>query len=177
MSDSNKTENLQDIAEKMLEASRSMAKKLPILGNVVWLYQQSQAHKFLFFQDIEHRLVPALNLEQYKLYLHSKSGGLPMAFASWAYLSEEAEQAYIETQRIKPADWRSGKNLWLIDAVTPFADGYELFNQVYEELFRDKDVYVLYPSDDGTMEKVTLVELAKRFSKLNSEDSKGSTKH
>lgn len=170
--------DLQALTEKLLENSRDMAKKLPILGNVVWLYQQSSMHRYLFFRDIEHRLMPPLTTDQFKLYLHSKTGGLPIAFVSWAYLSDEAEEAYIETQRIAPSDWRSGKNLWLIDTVSPFAEGAQLFQQVYEELFIDKDVYVLAPDQNDRLQKTSLVELAKNISVNQSKQkSKQATKH
>ncbi len=164
-------EVLDELKDKLLDSSREMAKKLPILGNVVWLYQNSPSQRYLFFRDIEHRLMPALMADQFKLYLHSKSGGMPLAFVSWAYLSDEAEQAYMETQRIAPKDWVSGKNLWLVDAVTPYADGQQLFQQVYEELFMDKEVHILFPDEHGAMQKKTLVELAQNFSTNDKTDT------
>lgn len=164
MSDKNTdSKKLDELQEKLLESKRDLAKKLPILGNVVWLYQNSEHQRFLFFRDIEHRLIPPLMTDQYKLYLDGEIGGLPMAFISWAYLSDEAEEAYIQTQRIAPKDWKSGKNLWLVDAVSPYAEGQKLFQQAYEELFQDSDVNILIPDENGAMKKMSLLDLAQRM--------------
>ena len=170
----NDTTKLNEFQEKLLESKRDLSKKLPILGNVVWLYQNSEHQRFLFFRDIEHRLMPPLMAEQFKLYLDSKTGGLPMAFVSWAYLSDEAEEAYIETQRIAPKDWVSGKNLWLIDAVSPYAEGQQLFQQAYGELFQGKDVNILFPDEHGAMQKMSLLDLAQ---KITNQDTSNETQH
>ena len=164
------------LAEKIVETSRDLAKKLPILGNVIWLYHQSTNHRYMFFRDIEHHLMPALTKDQYKLYLHSETGGLPMAFISWAYLSDEAEQIYLETQKIAPKDWDSGDNLWLIDAVSPFSESNALFQQAYQELFQDRQVNVLFPDENGVMQKSSLMEIATIFA-MQSADADDNIKH
>ena len=171
MSDKNNdTSKLDELQEKLLESKRELAKKLPILGNVVWLYQNSEHQRFLFFRDIEHRLMPPLMIEQFKLYLDSKTGGLPMAYVSWAYLSDEAEEVYINTQRIAPKDWKSGKNLWIVDSVSPYAEGQQLFQQAYEELFKGKDVNILFPDEHGAMQKMSLLDLAQKVQNVKSSD-------
>jgi len=109
--------------------------------------------------DVESRTLPALVLEQCKLYVQSDTGGLPMAFVSWARLSDEAEAKYMATQRISPSDWKSGDNLWLIDIVTPYGNQESIFRELYNDLLKGEDIYFLFPKNGNDLKKTTLNEL------------------
>jgi len=158
--DNLENEQLNDIVKKISESSRDLAKKLPVFGNVLWLYMQSDSHKHYFVQDLESRALPPIMKDQCKLYLQTKAGGLPMAYVSWAYLSEDAEKVYCATQKIAPKDWKSGDNLWLIDVLTPFGGNERIFAELYHKVFKQQDIYVLYPDDTGNLSKKSLKELA-----------------
>ncbi|MEM6833334.1 MAG: toxin-activating lysine-acyltransferase [Pseudomonadota bacterium] len=57
----------------------------------------------------------------------SNKNAQPVGYATWAYLSEEAEAKLIagadsgSGARLRPDEWKSGDRLWLVDLVTPTA--------------------------------------------------------
>lgn len=92
--------------------------KAAVLGAAVWLMAQSPAHKHIFVGDLIWMIMPPIELDQFKLY---RSGIQPVAFASWAKLSAEAEARLNgHTARLAPVDWASGERYWLVDLIAPF---------------------------------------------------------
>lgn len=142
--------------------SREIAKRLPALGYVTWLYSHSQAYRKLFIQDLEWRVFPPIIMGQYTLYTDSKVGGLPTAYASWAFLSSEAEETYRSTQRLRPGDWRSGAHLWLIDFVTPFSGASALLEDLYYQIHASREIRLLYPDASSSPVETTVSEMLRR---------------
>ena len=95
-----------------------------MLGEVTWLLSQSPAHKHFAIGDLEWMAMPAILLEQFRVFHGDKH---PLGFALWAHLSEEAEARMTATvaagggARLRPDDWKSGGRLWLVELVAPFA--------------------------------------------------------
>lgn len=145
--------------ESSVKGASEVAKKLPLFGHVVWLYTQSPASRYYFIQDMESRVLPALVLEQCKLYLQTTGGSLPIAYVSWAYLSAEAEEKFLASQKIAPSDWKSGKNLWLVDVLAPFGGEQAILKELFNDELKGQEVYLLYPSSEGGLQKKALSEL------------------
>lgn len=143
---------------------REIVKRLPAIGYVTWLCSQSQGHRQLFIQDMEWRLFPPVILRQYKLRIDDKVGGLPTAYASWAFLSEEIEGSYRKSHKLRPGDWRSGDRLWLVDCIAPFGGAAALLEELYCEIHRDRETRLLYPDADGVPVETTLSEFMQRHS-------------
>lgn len=148
-----------EMDQKAIEGASEVAKKLPLFGHVVWLYTQSATNRYYFIQDMESRVLPALILDQCKVYLQSTGGSLPIAYVSWAYLSAEAEEKFIATQKIAPSDWKSGDNLWLVDVLAPFGGEQPILKELFKGELADKEVFLLYPSAQGGLQKKSLSEL------------------
>lgn len=95
-----------------------------MLGEVTWLLSQSPTHKHFAIGDLEWMVMPAILLEQFRVFHGDKH---PLGFALWANLSEEAEARMTATvaagggARLRPDDWKSGDRLWLVELVAPFA--------------------------------------------------------
>ena len=95
-----------------------------MLGELTWLLSQSPAHKHFAIGDLEWMVMPAVLLEQFRVFHGDKH---PLGFALWAYLSEEAEARMTGAvaagggARLRPDDWKSGDRLWLVELVAPFA--------------------------------------------------------
>lgn len=95
-----------------------------MLGEVTWLLSQSPTHKHFTIGDLEWLVMPAILLEQFRVFHGDKH---PLGFALWANLSEAAEarfKAQVEAgggARLRPDEWKSGDRLWLIELVAPFA--------------------------------------------------------
>jgi len=84
--------DIEEIVKKVMQSSEQLSSALPVLGNVLFLYMQSSVHKHYFVRDMETRVIPALMQKQCKLYVQKRAASLPMAYVSWAFLSEEAEE-------------------------------------------------------------------------------------
>jgi cytolysin-activating lysine-acyltransferase len=90
-----------------------------MFGEIVWLMTQSPQHKHFALADLEWMVMPALLLNQYRLF-HNE--GRPIGAALWAFLSEEAEaKLSMSPPRLRPDEWKSGDRCWLVDLITPGA--------------------------------------------------------
>ena len=114
----------------------------------------SPLHKHMFVQDLEWLLMPPIGLKQFRLW---RRDNLPVAFASWAFLNDEAAARLASgVRRLAPAEWRSGDQLWLIDLVCPFGGTEEAMRQLKEETFKGRKVKSLQPAPGG--QGVSVVE-------------------
>ena len=88
------------------------------LEKVLFILSLSDKHETWTIKDIQRLVIPPLKLNQYRIYADKE---VPLCYASWAMLPEEAEEGYKNrTRKIQPHDWNSGDNLWLIDVICPF---------------------------------------------------------
>lgn len=130
------------------------AQKVGLFGNVVWLMMQSAAHKHLFLTDMEWLVMPALQLNQFRLW---QQNGMPVAYASWAFLDEGAEGRMKESiKRLAPVDWKSGDALWLVDMIAPFGGQEEAIAELRATVFEGRTMKSLQPSPSG--EGIAVVE-------------------
>ena len=135
-------------------ADRAMPDLSGILGQAACVMMHSPAHKHMFISDLEWLLVPPIGLKQFRLW---RRDNLPVAFASWAFLSEDVAARFADSvkqgqtwgRRLAPADWRSGDQLWLIDLVCPFGGIEEAARQLKSETFKGRKVKTLRPAPDG----------------------------
>ena len=124
-----------------------------ILGEAVWLLGRSNAHKHLFISELDWLLVPALQLRQFRIWRHN---GQPVGFASWAYLTQESADRFVESAkagrmgRIAPNEWKSGDQLWLIDFLAPFGGSEEMIKELREKIFAGRKIKTLQPAPDGS---------------------------
>ncbi|WP_417624702.1 toxin-activating lysine-acyltransferase [Paremcibacter congregatus] len=103
-----------------------------MLGEIVWIMTQSPGHKHFALSDLEWMVMPALLLEQYRIF---RNGDQPLGVALWAYLSPEAEEKLkAGAGRLRPDEWavgmtldpedgverKAGGALWLVDLICPF---------------------------------------------------------
>jgi len=87
------------------------------LETVIWFLAKNDVHRNWSYNDIARLIVPPLKLEQYIIDYDSKA--TPIGFTSWAWLSDEAQDGFInETRKIRSSDWLSGDNAWIIDVVS-----------------------------------------------------------
>lgn len=96
------------------------------LGEAVAILMQSKTHRQKSLAEIEARLVPAVLSGQIMLAeAQSKTSGqtAPVALLTWASVSDEIDARVSaspsEPMRLVPADWKSGPNLWIVEAVGP----------------------------------------------------------
>lgn len=138
------TAKLAKLAE---EQAKRVINKLPLLGPVTWLLMQQGATRHAFISDLEWRVLPALVLDQAKLYMRDT---LPLAFVTWARLSEAAATRLREPPfHIAPSDWKSGDQVWLIDVIAPFGGAQDVLKDLREKVFPTEKIRQLAPMPDG----------------------------
>ncbi|ESQ87826.1 toxin-activating lysine-acyltransferase [Asticcacaulis benevestitus] len=107
-----------------------------VLGEITWLMTQSPLHKQLFIGDLEWFAMPAILLEQFRVWNGPNS---PAAVALWATVSEETE-ARLEAGggKLRPDEWQNGDRPWLIDLVAPFGATDEILADLAASIFNGK---------------------------------------
>ncbi len=132
-----------EMAQVVLEQAKAVLTKLPMLGHILWLYSHSPFHKYVFVSDFEWLVLPPLVQQQYKLYMKNEA---PIAYASWAFVSEEVEKRLLAGQtKLSPQDWKSGDRLWLIDLISPFGGTKDIVKDIRENVFPNQTVHYLVP--------------------------------
>ena len=106
---------------------------LEILGEMCWLYSQSNIHRDWPIASIQRWLLPAILTRQMRVY---RKNGKPHAFVTWAFLSKEVEEAFVlSTNSLQPKDWQSGERIWFIDWVAPFGGTREMTRDLKHNVF------------------------------------------
>lgn len=96
------------------------------LGKLSWLWMNSPLHREWSVDMAARFLLPPIHLNQIEIL---ERDGVPVAYCSWAWLSEAAEIRYmIDPSDLNERDWNSGDRLWFADWVAPFgaADSWHL---------------------------------------------------
>ncbi len=126
-----------------------------ILGDACWLLSQSGAHRYNFFlADLEWLVIPAIVNGQYKLF-HSENR--PVGFAIWAQVSDEVQKRLAKgAGKLASQDWRSGKNLWLIDVIAPYGQADQMLTDLKQTALKGKMFKYHRNSPDGGREVVTV---------------------
>lgn len=132
-----------NFAEKLHEQAMELLRRLPAFGPVIMLYLQSAHRRFQFISDLEWLLIPPLMSRQCKLFMKKS---YPFAYVSWAFLDEEAESRLVlNGGKLRPQDWKSGDNLWLMDIVAPFGGVDKILADIQQNEFPDRSIRILVP--------------------------------
>ena len=111
-------------------------------GEIVTLMMRSAADTSITLRDLEWMVVPALQTGQFAVAdAQSKETGavMPVAGVLWAFVSDEIDQKLSSNLdqpiKLKPADWRSGKNAWIVMAIGESKILGGLLQQLSREVF------------------------------------------
>lgn len=141
------------------DASPSHLTPIATLGAVTSIMLASPLHRHVFLTELDWLVVPAITTGQIRVFHH---GTVPVAFATWAYLSADvAERFKGGMGRLKPQDWQSGEDIWLVELCAPYGGVKELLTDLAENTFAGKVVNTMRPAPDGSGPQIsTLKELA-----------------
>ena len=107
-----------------------------MLGEIVWLMSQSPVHKQLFIGDLEWFCMPAILLEQFRIFYGPQA---PAAVALWASVSDETQDRLMAGgYKLRPDEWKNGEHLWLIELVAPFGATDEIMADLEASIFAGK---------------------------------------
>ena len=88
-------------------------------GEMVWLMTQAQGYKHHSLVDLEWLLMPALLLEQYRIF---HDGPRPVGAIVWAKLDADTGARMVDGRfRLRPDQWRCGEDVWIVDLIAPAA--------------------------------------------------------
>jgi cytolysin-activating lysine-acyltransferase len=99
-----------------------------VLGEIIWLMTQSPRHKAIPLGDLEWLVMPAILLQQFRIFY---KGEQPVGVALWA-LADDLVAKRIEAgdKRLAAVEWKSGTNMRIIDIVAPFGGEAEMRGQL-----------------------------------------------
>jgi cytolysin-activating lysine-acyltransferase len=117
-----------------------------LLAGAALLLLESPAHRHYFLADFDWLVRPAITLKQCKLFFES---GKPAAFASWAFMSDEAEERFAQSYRLAPRDWQSGNHLWLVDLVCPGMKSGDVLKYMRASVFAGRQFKYLVRQNSG----------------------------
>ncbi|WP_269724617.1 toxin-activating lysine-acyltransferase [Roseovarius sp. TM1035] len=89
------------------------------LGQAVWLMTINKRYRDRPIREIEALVATPILLRQFKIYSKGKS---PVAFLSWASVSDAVKAKAEAGAPLALEDWRSGASLVVVDMVSPFAE-------------------------------------------------------
>lgn len=138
---------------------------LPALGAVTSILLASPMHRHVFLNELEWMVVPAIGLGQCRIFHHQ---GVPVAFATWALLGEEAAERFVQGHgRLKPEEWHSGDQLWLVELCAPYGGVSEHISDLLNSTFKGRTVKTMRPRADGQgVEQSTLDAMLAEMSKV-----------
>lgn len=149
---SSKEINVKD-EMKTGEDTRQQLEISSILGTVAALMIDSPMHQHFFLADMKWLVIPPIHLRQFRIFRRDNH---PFAYVSWAMLSEEAgERLKQGNHRLRPDEWRSGDQAWIIDMIAPFGGHEEVLKDLKRNVFKDVKVRVFQMAPDKSSIAVT----------------------
>ena len=140
------------------QAQRVMG-KIPLLGAVSWLMMQQSATRHTLLSELEWRVMPALVLDQAKLFMRDNA---PIAYVSWAKLSEPvAKRFQAAPHHLSASDWNSGEQIWIVDLCTPFGGMQEVMKDLRENVFPHQPIHQFTLGGNGEVKAMVWPAFAK----------------
>ena len=153
-----KSKKLEFDASPAILNKMNEQQKYNLLGQITSLMLASKLHRKYLIDDIATMFLPAIHLNQFRLYKNNK--GSVIGIVTWAYLSDEQQEKYQKGQKTltKLADWKSGKNGWIIDFISPFGHTKKIVQDLKNNIF---------PNINGKALRIDSTGKIKRISKLH----------
>lgn len=140
-------DEMEKLASFAKEQASLVLGKVPMLGPITWLMMQQSATRHTLLSELEWRVMPALVLNQAKLYMREEA---PIAYVSWAKMSQQCAARYKNPpHQLMASDWKSGEQIWIIDLITPFGGGTDVMKDLRENVFSGHAVQQLAPTVGG----------------------------
>ncbi|WP_310626482.1 toxin-activating lysine-acyltransferase [Limnohabitans sp.] len=143
----------QDLAAYAKAQAQRVMSKIPLLGAVSWLMLQQSATRHTLLSELEWRVMPALVLDQAKLFMRDNA---PVAYVSWARLSEDVAKRYQQApHHLNASDWKSGEQIWIVDLCTPFGGMQEVMKDLRESVFAGQEIHQFTLGANGQVKAMT----------------------
>lgn len=87
------------------------------MGNAVWLMTMDKRYRDRPIREIEALVATPILLRSFKLYSKDNQ---PVAFLTWASVSDVVKAKLAAGEPLALEDWRSGENIAVVDVISPF---------------------------------------------------------
>lgn len=123
------------------------------LGMMMWLMKHADYHSQWPIWSVDKDIVPALIHGQSKIYFDSSQ--IPVGFATWAWLDDEAREQLINNKApLTIKQWNSGEHLMFGDFVAPWGQAKFILNDLRTQVFPECKAFSLGRNQDGSIRKV-----------------------
>lgn len=134
-------------------------------GEIVTVLMRTAEHRGQTLSDLEWLVVPAVVTGQFALAeAQSKTNGMmaPVGLVMWAWVSAEVDQrlrtSLDQPLKLKAEEWRSGDNLWIIEAVGEPKLMQAMLQNTAKSQWNGKNANLRVRAPDGTMKVATLTQ-------------------
>jgi cytolysin-activating lysine-acyltransferase len=103
------------------------------LYRIIHLYRQFKQYDKFTYKELTKMITPSVNLDQYQIH---RIGNQDVGFTNWAYLSDNVEQRFKLSLRLKDNEWNCGNNIWVMQILAK-SHAKEIMRWV-KDYFRDK---------------------------------------
>ena len=103
------------------------------LYRIIHLYRQFKQYDKFTYRELTKMITPSVNLDQYQIH---RVGNQDVGFTNWAYLSDNVEQRFKLSLRLKDNEWNCGNNIWVMQILAK-SHAKEIMRWV-KDYFRDK---------------------------------------
>lgn len=105
-----------------------------LIGEITALLMASPLHRGYQVRDIADIILPAINLNQFRIYRDSKKQ--PIAFITWGKLSTAVEQRYLGGDAVlSEQDLASGEHLYFMDFIAPYGHAKRVVRDLRTNVF------------------------------------------
>lgn len=123
-----------------------------LFGQILELQMASEFHQKFTVTDFPLWYLPAIDLNQFRIYHKGKK---PVGWVTWAWLTEETERQFIQGDyTLRPKDWNAGDRLWFIDFIAPYGDAKNIIADLGENFDPEQSAKAIRVSDDGSVRTV-----------------------
>ena len=139
---------------KIKEALRAQELLHLNLGYIAGLFSNSKYHVKASIGHFMSSAVPALKHNQFKIFFN---GFKPVAYVSWAMLSDEVQEKYKTGKHLLAIDeWKSGDNVWLAEFIVPYSekDREAVIKNLKEKILPKKTINIITRNPDGSLKSV-----------------------
>ena len=84
------------------------------LYRIVHLFRQFPKYDKFSYKELVKAIIPSINLDQYQIH---RIAGQDVGFTNWAYLSDNVEQRFLFTKKLKDNEWNCGNNIWVMNVL------------------------------------------------------------
>lgn len=144
------------------------------IGDMVTLYSKDSAHKHFSFDDMDWKILPPIVNGQFFISNADDPdfGTLrPIGLVTWAKVSDELNEKLSyqikgKHVRLRPQEWASGDNVWLVDVVGTHEGVLKALKFVHENQLSGVEAKVLTRNKGEKLEISTLASLLLKMEKV-----------